>query len=260
LKVVSYYCLIYSFFFRFRLQVNVLEEQLISYKQMQSHRKSTTQEASDQEEEIHDEEFRYRSQKDSTQTSSSNLRQLKWEIEIVRKLWMIENLCYESMFLLFKDKDEEIGIEFGYAEPKDSLELRSHSTSDLNHKMRRASRSSSLASSYKNTKKRCESIDCLNIEMNQEETRSQLDHNGIFIKHVSEHSNAYGKLKFVPILFYAFELDKNLIDFLSIWRPHDQLIKIDEVDLRTTNLEEFQKIVLNLDGLVNFVTCSTINW
>lgn len=103
---------------------------------------------------------------------------------------------------LFKDKDEELGIEFGYAEPTDLLpELKSHSTSDLNHKVRGVlSRSSSLASSSynKNAKKRAESTDCLNI--NQEEAL-ELDHNGIFIKHVYEHSNAYGKLKFELLLY-----------------------------------------------------------
>jgi hypothetical protein len=70
--------------------VNVLEEKLISYKQFKSHRKPTTQEASDQEEEVGNEEedeFRFRSGKETldSQNSNSNLRQLKFEIEIVLK-------------------------------------------------------------------------------------------------------------------------------------------------------------------------------
>ena len=69
--------------------MNVLEEKLISYKQFKSHRKPTTQEASDQEEEEgqEEEEFRFRSGKETldSQNSNSNIRQLKFEIEIVLK-------------------------------------------------------------------------------------------------------------------------------------------------------------------------------
>ncbi len=84
--------------------------------------------------------------------------------------------------------------------------MKSRSTSELNNKVRRASRSSSLASSYKNTKKKSESSDCLNIE---QEEPVELDHNGIFIKHVYEHSNAYGKLKYAAFLLHH-DLDLNI--------------------------------------------------
>jgi hypothetical protein len=67
------------------LQVNVLEEKLISHKQSHKHSKTApTHDASEQEEAEQD-EFCFRKDKEKlgSQSSKSNLRQLKYEIEIV---------------------------------------------------------------------------------------------------------------------------------------------------------------------------------